>query len=169
LLRGQQGSEDAMFSGAPVGARAVVLNGAEQRMSVAGWERGLQLIWRAGGWEGLFTHEGQAGRPWSPAHLRAARVGADVALSWIRRARKDGDSWAAGNPPIEGLESYRVRVSGGESMREWDVSAPAATYAAAEQAVDFPLGGEAVISVAQIGANGEPGAWASAQVTVPAP
>jgi len=169
LLRGQQGSEDAMLAGAAAGARVAVLTGAEQRMAVAGWERGLGLTWRASEWEGDFTFDGQAARPWSPAHLKATRIGADLALSWIRRARKDGDSWGAGNPPIEGVEAYRVRISGGESIREWDVSLSAAVFTAAEQAADFPLGGEAVIAVAQIGPNGEPGAWTSVQVTIPAP
>ena len=51
----------------------------------------------------------------------------DVVLSWIRRARKDGDRWAAGEPPVEGVEGYRIRVSGGESVREWDVPATTGT------------------------------------------
>ncbi len=48
LLRGQQGSEDAMMAGAPAGSRIVVLTGAEQRLAVADWERGLELEWHAG-------------------------------------------------------------------------------------------------------------------------
>jgi hypothetical protein len=74
-----------------------------------------------------------------------------------------------GNPPIEGLEVYRVRVSGGVSIREWDVPLPEASYPAADQAADFPLGGHALVEVAQIGPNGEPGAWTGVQVTIPVP
>ncbi|MDZ4759648.1 MAG: glycoside hydrolase/phage tail family protein, partial [Alphaproteobacteria bacterium] len=48
LLRGQQGSELAMQAGASVGSRIVVLTGAETRLEVADWERGLELVWR--GW-----------------------------------------------------------------------------------------------------------------------
>ena len=36
LLRGQQGSEDAMAAGAPVGSRIVFLTGAEQRLERGG-------------------------------------------------------------------------------------------------------------------------------------
>jgi hypothetical protein len=54
-------------------------------------------------------------------------------------------------------------------VREWDVSAPSAVYPVAEQAIDFPAGGEAVINIAQLGPDGEPGAWASLGATIPAP
>ena len=169
LLRGQQGSEGAMAAGAAVGARIVMLTGAERRLEVGGWERGLELAWTAGAWEGVFAHDARAAQPWSPAHLRANWTGADITLSWIRRARRDGDGWVVGNPPVEGLEAYRVRVSGGVLIREWDVSLPGASYPAADQAADFPLGGHALVEVAQIGPNGEPGAWTGVQVTIPAP
>lgn len=167
LLRGQQGSEDAMAAGAAVGARVAVLTGAERRLEVVSWERGLELSWEAGEWEGVLVHDARSAQPWSPAHVRAAWTGADISLTWIRRTRKDGDGWVAGNPPIEGVEAFRVRVSGGASIREWDVSLPAASYPAAEQVVDFPAGGLALVEVAQIGPNGEPGAWASRYVTIP--
>lgn len=110
LLRGQQGSEDAMSAGAPVGERILFLVGAEQRLSVADWERGLELEWRAGEWAGAYAHEAVGARPWSPAHLSLGWLDGDIALAWVRRARKDGDGWGAGNPPVEGSETYRVRV-----------------------------------------------------------
>ncbi len=169
LLRGQQGSEEAMSAGAAVGARVVLLTGAERRMEVAGWERGLELLWQAGAWDDVFVHDARAAQPWSPAHLEAAWSGGDVALSWIRRARKDGDGWGAGNPPVEGAEAYRVRVSGGASIREWEVVSTSTSYLAAEQVADFPAGGLALVEAAQIGPNGEPGAWTGVHVTIPAP
>lgn len=169
VLRGQQGSEDAMAAGAALGSRILFLTGAEQRLNVAGWERGLELAWRAGEWVGAYAHEAVAARPWSPAHLSLGWQDGDIQLGWIRRARKDGDVWGAGNPPVEGSEVYRVKVSGGESDREWEVTAPAAIYPVTEQVVDFPVGGMARIAVAQLASNGEPGGWTGVDVTIPAP
>jgi len=168
LLRGQQGSEDALAAGAAVGSRVLFLTGAEQRLDVAGWERGLELSWRAGEWAGAYAHEAVAGRPWSPAHLRLGWQDGDIVLGWVRRARKDGDGWGAGNPPVEGIEAYRIRVTGGESDREWEVTAAAAIYPVTEQVVDFPAGGMARIEVAQLGLNGEPGGWTGVDVAIPA-
>lgn len=177
LLRGQQGSEPANAAGADIGARILFLTGAERRLDVADWERGLKLEWRAGrgspdeaaAWRSDATHLALAGRMWSPAHLRAGRQGADLKVEWIRRARKGGDSWSAGEPPHETAERYRVRVSaGGGVLREWDVAEPLCLYAAGDQAVDFPSGGAALIEVAQLGTNGEPGGWAIVEVEISA-
>jgi hypothetical protein len=169
LLRGQQGSESAMSAGAAESARIVFLTGAEQRLAVADWERGLEMVWSARAWSGGYTHSAVAARPWSPAHLRAKWEDGDVVLSWIRRARKDGDRWAAGEPPVEGVEGYRIRVSGGESVHEWDVPATTGTYAAADQAMDFPSGGIALLEVSQLGPDGQPGDWMGISQTILAP
>lgn len=169
LLRGQQGTENAMGAGADIGVRIVFLTGAEQRLAVADWERGLEMDWSAGEWSGRYSHAAEAGRPWSPAHLEATWDGGDILLGWIRRARKDGDRWGAGEPPVEGVEAYRIRVSGGESVREWDVSVTAGSYTAAAQAVDFPAGGFALLEVSQLGPDGQPGDWAGISVTILAP
>ncbi len=178
LLRGQQGSEPAMAAGAAVGARIVFLTGAEQRVEVSEVERGLTLEWRAWreapdeatAWTGEATHMGLAAQMWSPAHLRTEWSSGDMAVGWVRRARKGGDPWAPGEPPHEVAEAYRVRVSaGGSVLRGWDVAESSSVYAAAEQAMDFPSGGMALIEVAQLGADGEPGAWAGVIVTIPPP
>ncbi len=177
LLRGQQGSESAMAAGAPVGARIVFRTGAEQRLQVADWERGLELQWRAGresggvasAWSSSLSHEDVASRAWSPAHLAANWVGGDLSLNWIRRARKGGDPWVAGQPGHEWPEGYRVRVSGGVSSRQWDVMETSTTYPASQQVGDFPAGGASLIEVAQLGANGEPGAWTALEVAIPGP
>lgn len=70
---------------------------------------------------------------------------------------------------MEVPEGYRVRVSGGLSVREWEVSQPAAMYAQGDQTTDFPAGGSAAIGVAQLGADGEPGHWSRLQLIIPAP
>ena len=166
LLRGQQGTENAMGAGADIGVRIVFLTGAEQRLAVADWERGLEMDWSAGGWSGRYSHAAVAARPWSPAHLRTAWDGGEILLSWVRRARKDGDRWGAGEPAVEGVEGYRIRVSGGESVREWDTPVTAGSYAAAEQAIDFPARGFALLEVAQLGQDGQPGDWTGISVTI---
>lgn len=177
LLRGQQGSEDALAAGAVAGSRIVFLTGAEVRLQIVDWERGLDLQWRAGReslaaagvWSSTYSHQGVASRAWSPSHLTAAWIGSDLSMTWTRRARKDGDAWTPGEPIHEWPEAYRVKVSGGVSARQWDVSEGLATYAASDQATDFPAGGSALIEVAQIGANGEPGGWTVLEMAIPAP
>jgi hypothetical protein len=177
LLRGQQGTEDAMAAGATEGARILFLSGAEQRLSVADWERSLDLLWSAGkhpfqestSWRSVYVHEAVALRPWSPAHLRNAWNGDDVELAWVRRARAGGDAWTAGEPPHEWPEAYRVEVRDGDVLRTWDVDGTAATYSADMQAEDFPAGGVAEIRVAQLGGDGQPGGWASVELAIPAP
>ncbi len=175
LLRGQQGSEAAMAAGASPGAAVVFLTGAETRLELSDWEHGLELKWRVGSesngrsWEGNHMHAGAGAAPWSPCHLAASRQGGDLAFGWIRRARKGGDSWMAGEPPHEWPEAYRVRVSGGGSTREWDVSESSALYTAGDQAADFPAGGSGLVEVAQLAANGQPGGWAQLELEIPAP
>jgi hypothetical protein len=176
FLRGQQGSDDAAAAGAAVGARVVFLTGAEKRLAVSDWERSLRLEWRAGEsrpgapvWIGEQTYVAEANRMWSPAHLNGIRSGEDLLIGWTRRARKGGDPWTAGEPVIELPEGYRVRISGGILMRQWDVQAQTAVYAQGDQATDFPVGGTALIEVAQLGADGEPGHWAGLELIIPAP
>lgn len=169
LLRGQQGSEEAMGAGAAAGARIVFLTGAERRLDIADWELGFPLDWRAGDGSGVYNHGAVAGRPWSPAHLRISRDGGDIVLSWKRRARAGGDWWGAGEPPLERPEAYIVRVTAGESVREWQTATASAIYHAPDQAADFPGGGVALIEVAQLGRHGEPGGWTGVEVSIPAP
>ncbi len=177
LLRGQQGSELAMAAGAPEGARVLFLTGAESRLEVATWERGLDLLWRAGAptgpaavlWTGTQAFGALAKAEWSPAHLRAGWSGGDIAMTWVRRARTAGDPWLAGEPPVTAPERYAVRILGPGGVREWGVEAPSAIYPEAERLVDFPSGGDALVEVAQIGPDGQPGAWAALELAIPAP
>jgi hypothetical protein len=177
LLRGQQGSEPAMAAGAPIGARVVFLTGAESRLDVAAWERGLELLWRAGApsvvagglWTDTQTFNAVAREEWSPAHLKASWASDDLSMTWVRRARRDGDPWLAGEPPLSLPERYSVRISGGAAARTWEVDAPFAVYPEGERVADFASGGIAVIEVGQLGADGEAGALAALEVAIPAP
>lgn len=163
LLRGQQGTEAATRSGAPVDAIVVFLDAAPERADLAVGERGLPLVWRAGpagappGGQGVsevaFTAAGLHDRPWSPAHLRCTG-GADggVDLAWLPRSRLDGDRWD-GAVPLADPSRYRVRIlSEGEQVRAFEVNGEAATYSASDMAADFPGGlSWAEVAVAQWG------------------
>jgi len=77
-------------------------------------------------------------RPYAPVHLGARWSGGDLAVSWLRRTRIDGDGWLAEEVPLgETEERYRVRVLDGLTvLREATVSAPDWSYSAAMQADD---------------------------------
>jgi hypothetical protein len=65
-------------------------------------------------------------------------------------------------------EAYRIRIlDGGDVLRVWTATGPAAIYTAAQMASDFPAGGTGGIEVTQLGADGEPGAPAAIAVTIP--
>lgn len=166
-----------MAVGAPAGARVVFLTGAESRLEVGAWQRGLALSWRAGAvpaqqdslWTDTWTFHAVAREEWSPAHLIAGWSGGDLSLSWMRRARRDGDPWLAGEPPGTTPERYSVRISGWGAARTWEVDGPLAVYPEADRIADFPAGGEALVEVGQLGADGQPGALAALEVVIPAP
>ncbi len=177
LLRGQRGSEWVMSGVAGAGARVLFLTGAEARVHVGDNEVGAELDWRAWrgkpqeatAWSGAYAHQEAGLAMWSPAHLRAAWRGEDLDLNWIRRARKRGDAWTAGEPDHELSESYRVSIrEGGELVRSWTVAQNGTTYSQALRESDFPAGGPAVIEVEQLGFGGAPGRAARCEILLPA-
>ena len=134
-----------------------------ERMQSPADERGLPLIWRAGpvgmpaGGAGVsetvFTASGVHDRPWSPAHLRRAKRGdGGVDLTWVARARLDGDRWD-GEPAASDPRRFRIRLlDAGTPVRMIEVDAAAATCSAASLVADFPNGlEEAEAAVAQWG------------------
>lgn len=148
LLRGQQGTE---ATGAASGAVVVFLDQGPARADSSRAERGLPLIWRAGpaggpaGGAGVsevgFTVTGVHERPWSPAQLRATpRADGGFDLGWLARARIDGDRWN-GEAAMSGSPRFRVRVLDGvDEKRAFEVATGAASYAAADLAMDLPGG-----------------------------
>lgn len=149
LLRGQQGTEQAMTAGAPAGAVVVFLGFGLARMASPPGERGLPLIWRAapagappggaGVSETAFAPTGLYERPWSPAHLRSI-AGADggFELSWLPRSRTGGDRWD-GEARLADPPRYRVTVlKEGSPIRSFEVDTEAAMYAGPDAAADFP-------------------------------
>ena len=141
LLRGQAGTEWLATSELSAGAEFVLLDGAPVQLDYPSSHRGIERHYRIGAsgrsYDDLsFLHfaEAFAGvglRPYAPVHLRTSRV-ADgaVLVSWIRRSRVDGDSWAGEDIPLgEDREMYRIRVwSEGLRLRETDVATPSFTY-----------------------------------------
>jgi hypothetical protein len=87
-------------------------------------------------------------RPLAPVHVRATRVAGGVRIRWVRRTRRDGDSWAAGEVPLaEEREAYEVDVLSGSSVvRVLQAGAPEVLYTAASEAADFG-GAQASLSV----------------------
>lgn len=146
LLRGLGGSDVAMGAAA-AGNRLVVLDGNVGLLPVEADWLGGELALRA--FAGRLDGTGAAMAatvslapvlPLPPAHLRAVRGGGgDIALGWVRRSRADAGSWATAEVPLEHVpEAYRVTIlDGGDVVRVLEVSAPAATYAAAAQVADF--------------------------------
>lgn len=77
-------------------------------------------------------------RPLAPVHVKAVRQGDGIHLSWIRRTRIDGDSWAAEVPLGEGAEAYALDIlSGTAVVRSMTCTSPAALYANADELADF--------------------------------
>jgi hypothetical protein len=152
LLRGQGGTERAAAAGAAQGARFVLLTGAVVQAALPFDLRGLSFDWRAGPaddhpTEATFRTRRFAGEarglvPLSPVHLRASEGPQGIALSWIRRTRIGGDSWAGEDVPLgEAFERYRIEIrDGGRLVRSAEAAAPAFLYSAAMIAADFPAG-----------------------------
>ena len=109
---------------------------------------------RSGVAEITFAAQGVGARPWSPAHLRvAAKSDGGFDLSWIARARIDGDRWD-GVEPVGDANRYRVRVlQGTTEIRSFEVNEAVATYSATATGADFPGGLSTTVrvSVAQWG------------------
>ena len=96
-----------------------------------------------------------------------AGAGGDLDVTWTRRTRTGGDSWAGLDVPLsEAYEAYMVRVyDGGQMQREAVVSLPNWTYGAAQQAADG-VGQNFEIQVAQLSDTFGPGVFARMVVNV---
>ncbi|CAN5209803.1 glycoside hydrolase TIM-barrel-like domain-containing protein [soil metagenome] len=149
LLRGQSGSEPEMLSSRAAGSRFVLLDTAVVQPVVALNELETDITWRIGPAgrdhgdaafaERVDRFNGLGLRPLSPVHLRAHRDGGDVVVSWIRRARIDGDAWAMRDVPLgEEQERYDLEIlDAAVPVRGVTVSAPEYRYGAADIAADF--------------------------------
>ena len=154
LLRGQRGTEGAIGSPAPVGARVVVLDEALAPLPLPEAAIGLEANWRFGpaskpvadrSYRQLgFTPEGVGLRPFSVAHVRQpwrmARASGDLVIAWTRRSRAlAGDSWTAADVPLaEEREAYEVEILDGTNVvRTLATSSTSVTYTATQQLADW--------------------------------
>jgi hypothetical protein len=150
LLRGQAGTEAAMREPLGAGARFVLLDEAVSELGLGEAERGLERLWVWGPAPLPYddpsyasetrAFEGAGLRPLSPVHLRARRAGdGAIHLTWVRRTRIGGDSWAGLDVPLgEETEAYEVEIrDDGSVKRVIAASSPAVIYGAGEQAADF--------------------------------
>lgn len=121
LLRGQLGSDDYMLPVRPVGSTCVLLDPSISQIATAPSDIGRTRQLRLG--PSSLDHandafvqfdnepEGLALRPLSPVHLRAKKFFDHLKLSWVRRTRVDGDSWALLDVPLgEESETYFVEI-----------------------------------------------------------
>lgn len=164
-LRGQLGSDALMPDVWPAGSYVVLLDGSAVQLALAPEQRRRARHYRIGpaqrGFDDpSYVHEqhsfdGNGLRPYAPVHLRAeGALGGDLATSWIRRSRIEGDSWDLPEVPLgEDLEAYRIRVLHGATvLREETVATPQWTYGAAAQEQDGVQAGD-VLEVAQLSAR----------------
>ncbi|UWQ34522.1 glycoside hydrolase/phage tail family protein [Leisingera sp. M527] len=148
-LRGQQGTDALMPEVWPAGSFVVLLDGTPVQMELAPEKRRRLRHYRIGPArraleDPSYLHlqeafEGVGLRPYAPVHLRlAGGLGADIAVSWVRRTRIEGDSWELEEVPLgEEIESYRIRVMRGTTvLREENSGTRGWTYPAALQTAD---------------------------------
>ncbi|RHZ92684.1 hypothetical protein D1114_16965 [Cereibacter sphaeroides] len=159
LLRGQRGTEYAMGTPAPAGARVVVLDTALSSLPIAEADLGLPWNWRIGpaaravsdaSYAALgFAPSGRGLVPFAPVHVeqpwRTARNTGDLTIRWTRRSRAlVADAWEQVEVPLaEDLESYDVQFLDGAAIkRTLTSSTTSVLYAAAQQTTDWgaPLG-----------------------------
>jgi hypothetical protein len=171
LLRGQAGTDGIAPETWPPGTDFVLLDGSAQQVDLPSSARGLERHFRVGPAakppdDPAYRHHAEAFtgvglRPYAPVHLKAERLaGGKIEISWVRRTRIDGDSWAGADAPLgEERELYHVRVlSGDVLLREFGPNEPRQDYALTEQNED---GAPAILSieVAQLSDRFGPGPY----------
>jgi len=146
LLRGLRGTGGGSIASA--GSRFMLLNTRVAMIDVAadrlgGEVTGVAYAGRADATGEVFstTLDIDPLLPLAPAHLRSERVAGsgDINMSWVRRNRRDGNSWALNDVPLDHMpEAYRVTIFDGPSVvRTIESGTPTAVYAAADQTTDF--------------------------------
>jgi hypothetical protein len=149
FLRGQAGTEHAMRSPLAAGARFVLLDGAIAPVDITEDEIGLAFAWKCGpasrdlgspnyvDLDHAFTGEGL--KPLSPVHVRGARSGGDLTITWVRRTRFGGDSWDGIDVALgEAQERYEIDILDGAGVvRTLTATSASAIYTSADQTADF--------------------------------
>ncbi|MEM9734593.1 MAG: phage tail protein [Pseudomonadota bacterium] len=179
LLRGQAGTENQAYLKAPSGARIVLINKAVTALELIESEMDVDLNWRiAPVGRGLTDHDTiavshtpglRALQPYSPVHLRAHRhSGGDLSVSWVRRDRKNSDSWSLAEVPMsEEAERYQLTLTqaGAEPLIQQVLEPQANISNATLQAHFGPVPTSLELAVAQISAAVGPGPAATITLT----
>lgn len=177
-LRGQAGTDGIMPAVWPVGSTVVLVNTALQQIDLTLSDRGLERFFRVGiakaGSDGagavLKTEafDCLALRPYSISHLRVKRLNdSGFELTWVRRARIDGDSWQSVEVPLsEEREEYAILVlQNNITIRSEKSISPQWSYTASKQLFDG-LTGPITLSVAQISQRSGLGPFRSIDVNI---
>ena len=150
LLRGRRGTEWAVGTGV-TGDAFVLLDDALMFIpldfSRIGGEVAHKVLLQGGGTledatAENFTPQGVALEPFSPVNLIVTEDGGDLDLEWTRRSRV-GTELVSGIelPLLESDERYEIDIESaaapGVVVRTIQVTAPTATYTAADQTTDF--------------------------------
>lgn len=168
MLRGQAGTDGIMPEIWSEGSQFVLLDGGVTQLPLDLAQRGLDRHYRIGpstvaSDDPSYQHyvagfDGIGLRPYAPAHLRGVLAADGLTLSWTRRTRLDGDSWASVDVPLgEEFERYVVRVTRDDDLlREVMVDAPHWSYPATLASEDGATG-DITFHVAQISQSFGPG------------
>lgn len=178
-LRGQFGTAPLIQSPWPAGSTFVILDGSLNEVPLSASLRGLARDYRIGPANRPYddasfvttsrAFEGFGLRPYAPVHLRAHKDAAtgDVAFSWVRCTRIDGDLWSGIDVPLgEAFEQYAIRVTdNGVVVREATVAAMGWTYTQSDQLSDG-VSGTVAFSVAQVSDRFGPGLFGEVTIDV---
>ena len=154
LLRGQRGTENAVASLVPTGARVVVLDISVAPLPINEADLDLPWNWRIGPASrpvsdetdvaASFTPEGAGLRPFSVAHVeqpwRTSHNPGDLTIHWTRRSRSlAADTWGIGDVPLaEDSEAYKVQIRDGDAVkRTLTATTTSAVHSAAQQIADW--------------------------------
>lgn len=151
LLRGRLGTEYYMGDPTPIGSTFVVVTPSRLgRLNIAEDQIEVQQDLRYGPFgsaisDPVYTDEsytpiGKYARPYAPVQLTKTLNGLDWDLSWVRRTRYSGDSWAQVEVPLnEETETYQIDILDGVTVvRTITVhDATTYTYTEADQITDF--------------------------------
>jgi len=151
LLRGQLGTEYYMGEPTAAGARVMLIDAAristlEGTVARLGLDMNLRygpagtLVGDATYTDETVVPRGVGYRPYAPVSLVQTVSSADLVLTWIRRTRFEGDSWAVVEVPLhEEVEQYEIDILDGVTVVRTIVvdAATTVTYTEAQQIADF--------------------------------
>ena len=149
LLRGLGGDEALAARLLPAGATAVILDEALVPLAAGVSQLGDPARLRALAASAdpsdplaaqvTLTPSAKALQPYAPVRPVARRGAEGVRFGFIRRSRRDADSWEAAEIPLgEDHESYRLEIRAGAATRRViETATPSALYASGDELADF--------------------------------